>query len=175
MDLQKADYGTVIKFGTLEDFKSKLELEAKNLSDIIDDVDANGISLLQKALISRKFDIAKYLMNESAKVNVISKDGFNELHYLAANINYDGGIDLARLLISHGVDLNNIDNKYGNSAVLSICLELLKRQTEEGMSFMEEVLSHQLNIDIVNKSGISVRNLLNERGTDNIKKILKEE
>lgn len=175
MDLQKADYGTIIKFGTLEDFMSKLKFEAQNLGDIIDDVDANGISLLQKALVSRKFDIARYLLNERAKVNVISKDGFNELHYLAANINFEGAIDLARLLIVRGVDLNQIDNKYGNPAVLSMCLELLKQQTEEGMKFVEEVLSSQLNIDIINKSAISIRKLLTERGTDSIKKIVKEE
>ena len=175
MDIKKADYGTIIKFGTLEDFMSKLELEAQNLGDIIDDLDANGISLLQKALISRKFDIAIYLLNERANVNVISKDGFNELHYLAANINFDGAIDLARVLIDRGADLNQIDNKYGNPAILSICLELLKRQTEEGIKFIEEVLSYQLNIDIINKSGISVRKLLTERGTDSIKKIILEE
>lgn len=169
MDLQRADYGTVIKFGTLDDFQKKLDLESQSLIDVIDSTDANGISLLQKALISRKFDIVKYLLNEGAKVNIISKDGFNELHYLAANINFDAAIQIARLLIKHGVDLNHVDKKYGNSALLSVCFELLKRQTEEGMEFIEEIISQDTNIDIVNKSGICVRTLLNERGTDKIK------
>jgi ankyrin repeat protein len=175
MDIQNADYGTVIKFGTLDDFKNKLDIETKSLVDVIDNTDSNGISLLQKALISRKFDIANYLLIEGVKVNVISKDGFNELHYLAANINNEGALDLARLLIERGVNLNQIDDKYGNPAVLSICLELLKRQSEAGMKFIEDILSLQLNIDIVNKSAVSVRKLLNERGTDRIKKLIEEE
>lgn len=174
MDLQRADYATIIKFGTLDDFQKKIEMESQSLGGIIDTTDANEISLLQKALISRKFDIAKYLLNESAKVNIISKDGFNELHYLAANINFDDAIQVARLLINHGVDLNHVDKKYGNSALLSICLEILKRQTKEGMEFIEEIIEQNADVDIVNKSGISVRSLLDERGTDRIRLLLKE-
>lgn len=174
MDLQKADYGTVIKFGELDDLLSKLKLEAQKLSDIIDTTDVNGISLFQRALISRKFKIAHYLLNENVKINVISKEGFNELHYLAANINFDGALDLARLLIRRGCNINQIDSKYGNTALLSICLELLKRQSEEGMRFLEEVLSNHQNLDITNKSGISVRKLLIERGPNKIKELIKE-
>ncbi|HKM03129.1 MAG TPA: ankyrin repeat domain-containing protein [Lachnospiraceae bacterium] len=175
MDLQKADYDTVIKFGTLDDLLNKLKLEAQKLSDIIDTADANGISLFQRALICRKFEVAHYLLNENVKINVISKEGFNELHYLAANINFDGALDLARLLIQRGCDLVQIDSKYGNTALLSVCLELLKRQSDEGMKFLEEVLSNHQNIDITNKSGISVRKLLKERGPDKIKELIKEE
>lgn len=175
MDLQKADYGTVIKFGSLEDLQCKLKLENQKIGDVIDTVDANGVSLFQKTLISRKFEVAHYLLNENVKINVISKEGFNELHYLAANINIDGAIDLARLLIQRGCDLSQIDNKYGNTAMLSICLELLKRQSDDGMKFLEEVLSNHQNIDISNNSGISVRKLLTERGPDKIKELIKEE
>lgn len=164
MNLQKADYGTVIKFGSLEDLQCKLKIENQNIRDIMDTVDANGISLFQRALISRKFEIAHYLLNENVKINIISKEGFNELHYLAANINFDGAIDLARILIHRGCDLSQIDIKYGNTALLTMCLELLKRQSDEGMKFLEEVLSNHQNIDILNKSGISVRKVLTERG-----------
>lgn len=175
MDLQKADYGTVIKFGSLDDLQRKLKLEAQKLSDVIDTVDANGINLLQRALISRKFEVAHYLLNENVKINIISKEGFNELHYLAANINFDGALDLARLLIQCGCDLSQIDSKYGNTALLSICLELLKRQSDEGMKFLEEVLQNHKSIDISNNSRISVRKLLNERGPERIKELIKEE
>lgn len=175
MDLQKADYGTVIKFGSIEDLQCKLKLENQKIGDVINTVDANGVSLFQKTLISRKFEVAHYLLNENVKINVISKEGFNELHYLAANINFDGAIDLARLLIQRGCDLSQIDNKYGNTAMLSMCLELLKRQSDDGMKFLEEVLSNHQNIDISNNSGISVRKLLTERGPDKIKELIKEE
>ncbi|MDD2592701.1 MAG: hypothetical protein PHN21_07845 [Erysipelotrichaceae bacterium] len=43
------------------------------------------------------------------------------------------------------------------------------------MKFSEEVLSNPQNIDITNKSGISVRKLLTERGPEMIKKLIKEE
>lgn len=105
----------------------------------------------------------------------LKKSTLNELHYLAANINFDGALDLARLLIQRGCDLSQIDNKYGNTALLSICLELLKRQSDEGMKFLEEVLSNHQNIDITNKSGISVRKLLTERGPEKIIELIKEE
>lgn len=174
MDIERADYSTIIKFGTLDDLKKKMEIESQHLSNIVDNTDDNGISLLQRALISRKFDIAQYLLNEGAKVNIIPKEGFNELHYLAANINFVDAIQVARLLINCGVDLNHVDIKYGNTALLSICLEILKRQTKEGLDFIEEIIKEIADIDIANKSGKSVRSLLNERGTDKIRALLRE-
>lgn len=90
MDINKADYGTVIKFGNLELFKEKMKLENQNFGEVINIVDKNGISLLQKSLISRKFEIANYLLDNNADINVISNEGCNELHYLSANINSDG-------------------------------------------------------------------------------------
>ncbi len=174
MDLQKADYGTVIKFGSQADFNNKLLLERQNLSEIINQIDINGVSLLEKALISRKFDIVKYFLNEGARVNIVSNEGFNELHYLAANINFEDAIEIARQLISSGVDLDHIDKKYGNSAMISLCLEFFKQRTELGMSFIEEMVLRKPNLDIANKSGVSTRALLKDRGTDRIKKILEE-
>jgi len=131
MDIHKADYSTVIKFGTLDDFKNKLNIETKDIREIVNNTDDNGVSLLHKALISRKFDIAKYLLSECAEVNIVSNDGYNELHYLAANINFDGALEIAKILVCQGVELDQIDKKYGNTALLTICLELLKRRTEE--------------------------------------------
>lgn len=46
MDINKADYGTVIKFGNLELFKEKMKLENQNFGEVINIVDKNGISLL---------------------------------------------------------------------------------------------------------------------------------
>jgi ankyrin repeat protein len=174
MDFQKADYGTIIRFGTLDDFIKKLNMESQNIRDIVNNTDCNGVSLLQKALISRKFVIAKFLLNEGARVNIISNDGFNELHYIAANINIEGAIEIARLLINHGADLDHTDKKYGNTALLTLCLELLKRQTEEGLSFIEDMILKHPNMDITNKSGISTRALLKDRSSIRIKKLLGE-
>lgn len=174
MDIKKADYGTVIRFGKIGDFLEKLKFENKEIKDVIDITDNNGISLLEKALISRKFDIAKYLINENAKVNVISNEECNELHYLAANINFTGAIEIANILISRNVDLTLKDKKYGNSALLTLCQEILKKRTNEGIEFLIRCLNIHSNVDISdeNKAGYSVKRLIEERGTDEIKKAL---
>ena len=40
------------------------------------------------------------------KVNIISNDDCNEFHYLAANINCQGAVEVACRLVDMGVDLN---------------------------------------------------------------------
>ena len=62
MNVEKADYGTIIKFGTMQDFNTKLQMEGKTIDEVIDIIDKDGISLLEKSLIARKFDIAKILL-----------------------------------------------------------------------------------------------------------------
>lgn len=172
LDIKRAEYGVVVKFGTLDDLKDKLNQESKSIKDVIDKVDVNNISLLHNSLISRKFDIALYLLQEGAKVNVLSKEGCNEMHFIASNINNNGAIELARMLIERGVDLNQIDYKYANTALFTLCLELLKKQSPEGLQFIKELLTYSINIDITNKSGNSTRKLLNDRSTDEIRGII---
>lgn len=52
-----------------------------NVADIINWVDDSGISLLERSLISRKFEISKFLLDNNAKVNIVSKEGNNEFHF----------------------------------------------------------------------------------------------
>lgn len=106
MDINKAGYGTVIKFGNLEFFKEKMKLEKHNIGEVLNIVDKNGVSLLEKSLISRKFEIAYYLLDNNADINVISNEGCNELHYLSSNINFDGAIQIANRLIDMNVNLD---------------------------------------------------------------------
>ncbi|WP_237758429.1 hypothetical protein [Priestia aryabhattai] len=65
MDLNKADFGTVIKFGNLEDFLKKLNIENKCMEEVVNFVNKNGTSLLETSLISRKFDTAKFLLDNN--------------------------------------------------------------------------------------------------------------
>ncbi|MFZ0577323.1 MAG: ankyrin repeat domain-containing protein, partial [Psychrobacillus psychrotolerans] len=69
MDINKADYWTTIKFGNLELFLEKLKIEKKRVEEVVNFIDKNGISLLEKSLISRKFDIANFLLDNNAKIN----------------------------------------------------------------------------------------------------------
>ncbi|MED0872009.1 MULTISPECIES: ankyrin repeat domain-containing protein [Bacillus cereus group] len=172
MDINKADYGTIIKFGNLKLFLEKLKVEENCIEEIVDSIDKNGISLLEKSLISRKFDIANFLLDNGAKVNIISNDECNELHYLAANINCPGAVEVACRLVDMGVDLNLKDKKFGNSAIWSLCQELLKKRTKEGNDLIVKCLGKRPNINDENKYGYSLRYLIEERGTDDMKKVL---
>lgn len=105
MNIEKADYATIIRFGTLHDLYMKLQMEGKNLIEVSNITDKEGISLLEKSLIARKFDIAKELLANNAKVNNVSNVGCNEFHYLACNSNCDGALDIARILLAKGTSL----------------------------------------------------------------------
>lgn len=172
MDINKADYGTIIKFGNLKLFLEKLKIEGNCIEEIVDSIDKNGISLLEKSLISRKFDIANFLLDNGAKVNIISNDDCNEFHYLAANINCQGAVEVACRLVDMGVDLNLKDKKFGNSAIWSLCQEVLKKRTREGNDLIVKCLRKRPNINDENKYGYSLRDLIEERGTDDMKKVL---
>lgn len=172
MDINKADFGTIIKFGNLEEFLEKLNIENKCIEEVVNSVDKNGISLLEKSLISRKFDIANFLLDNSANVNIISNEGCNELHYLAANINCIGAVDLAYRLVEMGVDLNLKDKKFANSAILSLCQEVLKERTKEGNDLIVKCLEKRPNFNDLNKFGYSLKRIIEERGTEEMKKAM---
>ncbi|RDU22221.1 ankyrin repeat domain-containing protein [Anaerosacchariphilus polymeriproducens] len=174
MDLIKADYNTVIKFGNKEDLLSKIEMENKTISDIINIPDKNGVSLLEKALISRKFEIAQFLLDCGAEVNIVSIEGCNEFHYIAANINSVGAVDVAYELLDKGVDLSKKEKKFGNTALFTLCQEVLKRRSTEGIKFICKCLQSKPNVDENNKLGYNVRKILEERGTDEMKNLLEE-
>lgn len=172
MNLEKADYGTVITFGNIQDLKRKLQSEGKTFNEIVNITDKNGISLLERSLIARKFDIAKELLKNNAKINNISITGCNEFHYIASNINYAGALEIAKILLKKGVSLEARDDRYGNSAFFTLCQEVFKGQSVEGLKFIEECLEKIHEYDVPNKRGYSIRMLINERGTNTMKRIM---
>lgn len=170
MNIETADYGTIIKFGTLDDLLRKVEYEKDSIENIVSIIDTAGISLLEKSIISRKFDISHYLLNNGASVNIVSKEGLNEFHFLAANINYEGAIDIGRLLLNRGVSVMQKENKYGNTAFFSLCIEAFKVRSEKVLEFLNDCLERVTDVDDKNISGYSIRSLINERGTGELKK-----
>lgn len=174
MDINKADYGTVIKFGNLVLFKEKMKLEKHNIGEVLNIVDKNGISLLEKSLISRKFEIANYLLDNNVDINVISNEGCNELHYLSSNINFDGAIQIANRLIDMNVNLDLKDKKLNNSSLWYLCQEVFKKRTEEGISLIIKCLKNKPDVKSLNSLGYSVEKLINERGTDEMIKVMEE-
>lgn len=170
MNIEKADYGTIIKFGTLNDFLRKVELENDSMENVIHILDSSGVSLLEKSIIARKFEISHYLLNNGANVNIVSKEGLNEFHFLAANINSEGAIDIGRILLNRGVSVMQKERKYGNTAFFSLCVEAFKGRSEKVLEFLNDCLEGVTDIDDKNVSGYSIRSLINERGSEALKK-----
>ncbi len=174
MDINKADYFTISQFGNLEYLLDKLRSEHQDIEEVVNLIDKNGISLLQRSLISRKFDISNFLLDNNAKVNIVSNDGYNELSYLAANINITGAVELAIRLLNREVDLNLKDKKFGNSAMFSLCQEVFKKRTEKGNDLIIKCLKKRPKMSGSNKSNDSLKQLIEERGTDEMKKVMEE-
>lgn len=174
MNLEKADYGTIVKFGTLKDLQEKMKLKKDNVSDIVNWIDDNGMSLLERSLVSRKFEISKYLLDNNAKVNIVSKEGNNEFHFLAPNINCNEAREVGKMLLGKGTSVMQKDMKYGNTAFFSLCLEAFKGRSESTMEFIEECFEKVTDVDEKNNNGFSIRKLIIERGSDKLKKRLEE-
>lgn len=172
MNVEKADYGTIIKFGTMNEFNAKLQMEGKTLDEVINITDKNGVSLLEHSLVARKFDIAKELLANNAKVNNVSNGGYNEFHFIASNINFDGALEIAQILLDKGTSLTAKDKKYGNSAFFTLCHEIFKVRSAEGLNFIETCFENIQEYDSCNKWGYSIRMLINERGTEKLKQMM---
>ena len=140
---------------------------------MINYTDAQGRSLLSRCLISRKFDLAKEFLEHNAEVNRVGKDGCNEFHYIAANIRY-GGVEVARMLLERGVSLMAKDKSYGNTALSTLYLEILKTRSDEEMAFLEDCFRQAESFDVCNKYGNSARKLVNKYGPEKLKEIVEE-
>jgi len=129
----------------------------KNLCDI------NNMSLLEKSLAYGKFDISKYLLDNHVNVNVITKQRCNELHYIAANLNSEKAIEIAKHLVEKNVDLNLQDKKFKNSPFWYLCQEAMRRNTDELYEFIEYCFDKNPDINSVNVAGLSIRSMISER------------
>ena len=174
MNIELADLGTVIEFGSRSDFDTKLQMMGQTFDDVLNLVNENGVSLLQKCLVSRKFDMAKEFLERNAAVNNITKDGYNEFHLIAGNMRYDGALDVAKMLLDRGVSLTVRDKKYGNTAFFALCMEVFKVRSPENLKFLESCFEQVDDLDTCNKSGFSIRMLIDQRGTDNLKRMMEE-
>ncbi|BDC94777.1 hypothetical protein [Treponema bryantii] len=172
MEIKNADYSTIVRFGTVEDLCKKIQLNNEQLKDVIDIKTVNGASLLENAISQRKFDIARFLLMNNAKVNVVTNFGYNEFHILASNIRYEGAVEIGEILLKKDVSLIQKDNVFGNTAFFTLLLESYKVRTPEVMSFIEKCIVRIKDFDIKNNAGISIRNLIINNGWDNIKKKL---
>ena len=161
----------VVMGGSLNSLLDSLKRENKTIKDVLNDTDEYGISLLEDAIAWRSFDIANYLLDAGAKVNVVSKMKCNEFHYLAAHINCDEGLKIANRLLELGVDLNLTDKKYGNSAIFTLFHEIARKMLPAQVEFFIRCLKKGPRLDDANKGGITLRQAIEGRGTDEMKRI----
>lgn len=153
-------------------FIDQVEADGKSIDKIKDQTNSSGVSLLGLALSYRKFDVARLLLKHNAKLNVVSKNGNNELHLIAAHIHQEGALSIAKTLVERGVSLTQQDLKYGNSAMFTLCQEVFKKRTDESNAFIVDCLHRCARLDDTNKAGYSVRSLIMERGNEEMKKAL---
>lgn len=174
MNIEKADYGTIVKFGTLYDLLNKLKLEQCSIQEIIEWKESEGMSLLEISIVFRKFDVSKFLLDNGAQVNNVTKSGNNEFHYLASNLNCEGAVEIGEMLLEKKTSLMQKETKYGNTAFFSLCIEAFKTRSTSVMKFVEKCFDEVTSVDEPNRNGMTIRKLIDERGSDKLKKLLKE-
>lgn len=172
MDIERTKYFTIVQFGTKDVLMRKLAGESCTLDDIKDLRDDNGVSLFEKSLSFRNFDISQALLEKNVEVNVVSKDKCNELHYLAANIESRESVSIAEKLIELGVDLNLQDKKYGNTPFWYLCDVAIRKNQEYINNLVRLCVEKGVDIDIPNKISNTTRNMIMERGTKELKAIV---
>lgn len=172
MDIKRADYGLVAQFGNLELLQQKICMDGDTIDTIKNWKDDRKITLLEYSLGSRKFDIAWFLLDNNVSLNQVSKENCNELHYLAANLNAQGGCEIGVELVNRNVDLNLPDKRYRNTPFWYICLEYFKKTTPEFLKLIDACVQKKPDILHKNIAGYSIFQISKERGDEEINKRL---
>ena len=174
MNIQKASYANILHLGKEEDFYEKLKLENKTISDLLQSAE-EGKRLLVASIIGRKFLIAKILLESGVDAKWVAEDGFNAFHLIAAHLYDENAVAVAEILLEKGAGLDCQDKKCGNTAVFTLCMESLKnRSLPSAREFVCRCLSENKGLDIPNMRGISARNLVEQRGTPEMKVALEK-
>lgn len=172
MDIDKANFFTITQFGNKDLFTQKLKKEYCDLNDIKNMRDGNGVSLLEKSLIYRKFDISQLLLDNNVQVNIVSKDNCNELHYLVSNIEGRCSLDIAKQLVELNVDLNLPDKRYGNTPFWYLCELAIRKNKQDIIELIELCMIKSVKLDVPNSINNTVRNLIVQRGSEELKNIV---
>lgn len=129
-------------------------------------VDADGNTLLNKAVQANKLDIVKLLLPKRANANIANNKGFTPLNNAIMNNN----VEMVRALIFHsvgGVDTNIANKDYNqtplNNAVLKGNYEIAEMLVRNGA-----------NPNIANKQGFTPLNNAVVKGDDDLVRLLVE-
>jgi len=172
MDIEKASYSTIAMIGNLKILQEKLKLDRKTINDVKDIIDSDE-SLLMKSIAYGRFDIAKYLLENGAKVNIISKNGNNELHCLSYHLKEVGALEIGYMLLKRGVDLNKKDKKFNNSAFWYLCYNAQLSPTTAICEFISYCLDKNPDLDTPNFAGKTVNSLI--MGSEELQHLLRKD
>ncbi|WP_312967439.1 ankyrin repeat domain-containing protein [Acinetobacter gerneri] len=116
----------------------------------LDSVDRDQRTFLMSAIVEKKIDIVKHLLDIGADVNIHEKIGLTALHFAALENN----LEIIKLLIESGAEIDAIDNQ-GNTPLWRAIM------TTDGDSDISKYLvSKGADLDQKNKHGVSPRDLL---------------
>ncbi|QYN49057.1 ankyrin repeat domain-containing protein [Apibacter sp. ESL0432] len=99
-------------------------------------------SLLQQAIVSKHFDIAKILISKNINVNSEDSNGQTALHYIPLYKN----LEIAKLILENGGDVNKQDS-WGNTPLWTAIFNS-RRQYDLVILYLE----FHAKIDIINHS-----------------------
>jgi len=98
------DIHDAVKNGDLEEVRILL----KSNSELLNILDKDGMTLLHRAIETSKTNIAGYLIEQGADINLKDKDNDSPLHYAAIL----GNLEIAKILLDRGAtSLNQGDNQ----------------------------------------------------------------
>ena len=133
----------------------------------------NGGTLLHEAIASMRIDLIEFFISKEIPINVVTADGYNELHLLAECVIYSclsTEIDkfnrlakIANTLLDRGIDLTQQDKKYKNIPLYSLLYAGVLR-FDEGISLIKRCIDLNHDIYVKNRSGNSLIDYLNSRG-----------
>ena len=160
--MKEENYFVIVSFRDKAAMEKELKMQGDRIEDIKDIKEADGKSLLEAALGSGKFEMASYILAQRPRLNVVSKEGYNELHFLAARSREKGGAELAEQLLEKGVSLDQADKRYGKTPLWYFCQEYHKRGGEVLYSFLEKCFAQAPDVDRPNKAGYTLRQMIEQ-------------
>lgn len=154
-----------ISRGDLEGIVANAKAEAINKKD------ETGATALHEAAYRGYADIAKFLLDKGADINVINNPGLTPLHYAAMNyFSRYSNLDIVVMLIEKGADVNakgNGGDRPIHTPALNCNFEMLRLLIEKGADVNATNDKGETALHVTSSNGsFECVNLLLEKGAD---------
>ncbi|MBR5345960.1 MAG: hypothetical protein IK127_09080 [Clostridia bacterium] len=146
-------YYTIVAFNKLKDLLAQIEADNLNKQQLHQIRFENDSSMFELAIAYNNYEIANYLIDIDTPINVVTKEGWNEFHYLASHLKDSQAITIGNLLLERGVDLAQKDRKYGNTALLSLIIGVINKRSFDQLAFICRCVEKDQGLFEQNKTG----------------------